>query len=57
MQYAASDQGLLVAVQGLGAGAITALTQIIIADLVPLTERGVFNGIMALCVHSRLAQI
>ncbi|KAJ7889221.1 iron permease [Mycena leptocephala] len=35
-------------VQGLGAGAITALTQIIIADLVPLTERGVFNGIMAL---------
>ncbi|KAF9062261.1 iron permease [Rhodocollybia butyracea] len=35
-------------VQGLGAGAITALIQIIIADLVPLKERGSFNGIMAL---------
>ncbi|KAJ6591050.1 major facilitator superfamily domain-containing protein [Mycena vulgaris] len=35
-------------IQGLGAGAITALIQIIISDLVPLRERGVFNGIMAL---------
>ncbi|KAI0310338.1 MFS general substrate transporter [Amylostereum chailletii] len=35
-------------VQGLGGGAITALIQIILADLVPLRERGVFNGIMAL---------
>ncbi|KAJ7641547.1 major facilitator superfamily domain-containing protein [Roridomyces roridus] len=35
-------------VQGLGSGAITALIQIIIADLVPLKERGSFNGIMAL---------
>ncbi|KAF7290104.1 Iron permease [Mycena chlorophos] len=35
-------------VQGLGAGAITALIQIIIADLVPLKDRGVFNGIIAL---------
>ncbi|KAJ7641544.1 major facilitator superfamily domain-containing protein [Roridomyces roridus] len=35
-------------VQGLGAGAMIALTQIIIADLVPLKERGSFNGIMPL---------
>ncbi|KAJ7641556.1 iron permease [Roridomyces roridus] len=35
-------------VQGLGAGATTALIQIIIADLVPLKERGSFNGVMAL---------
>ncbi|KAF7289732.1 Iron permease [Mycena indigotica] len=35
-------------VQGLGAGAITALIQIIIADLVPLKDRGAFNGIIAL---------
>ncbi|KAJ7641535.1 iron permease [Roridomyces roridus] len=35
-------------VQGLGAGAITALAQIILADLVPLKERGSFNGILAL---------
>jgi MFS family permease len=36
------------AIQGLGGGAITALVQIILADLVPLVERGTFNGIMAL---------
>ncbi|KAI0310149.1 major facilitator superfamily domain-containing protein, partial [Amylostereum chailletii] len=35
-------------VQGLGGGAIAALIQIVIADLVPLRDRGVFNGIMAL---------
>ncbi|KAJ7167213.1 major facilitator superfamily domain-containing protein [Mycena crocata] len=35
-------------VQGLGAGAVTALIQIIIADLVPLKDRGAFNGVMAL---------
>ncbi|KAJ6454539.1 major facilitator superfamily domain-containing protein [Mycena vitilis] len=35
-------------VQGLGAGAITALIQIIIADLVALKDRGLFNGLMAL---------
>ncbi|KAJ6572152.1 iron permease [Mycena capillaripes] len=35
-------------IQGLGAGGITALIQIIIADLVPLKERGLFNGVMAL---------
>nr|GAT49975.1 iron permease [Mycena chlorophos] len=36
------------AVQGLGSGGITALIQIIIGDLVPLQDRGLFNGIMAL---------
>ncbi|KAJ6585313.1 MFS general substrate transporter [Mycena capillaripes] len=35
-------------VQGLGAGAITDIIQIIIADLVPLKERGSFNGVMTL---------
>ncbi|KAJ7838312.1 iron permease [Mycena leptocephala] len=35
-------------VQGLGSGGITALIQIIIGDLVPLKDRGSFNGIMAL---------
>ncbi|KAJ7141915.1 major facilitator superfamily domain-containing protein [Mycena crocata] len=48
---AATSMGMLIGgrtVQGLGAGAITALIQIVIADLVPLKERGSFNGIMAL---------
>lgn len=36
------------AIQGIGAGGIASLTQIIIADLVPLQERGTFNGIIAL---------
>lgn len=35
-------------IQGVGGGGITALTQIIIADLVPLRERGSFNGLMAI---------
>jgi len=48
---AATDMNFLIGgrtIQGLGAGAITALIQIIIADLVPLRERGMFNGIIAL---------
>ncbi|KAJ3871631.1 major facilitator superfamily domain-containing protein [Lentinula edodes] len=48
---AATDMNFLIGgrtIQGLGAGAITALIQIIIADLVPLKERGAFNGVMAL---------
>ncbi|KAJ7210523.1 iron permease [Mycena pura] len=45
---AATSINFLIAIQGLGAGTITALTQIIIADLVPLKERGSFNGVMAL---------
>ncbi|KAJ7060722.1 iron permease [Mycena amicta] len=34
-------------VQGLGAGAIVSLIQIIISDLVPLQDRGAFSGIIA----------
>ncbi|KAI0051607.1 MFS general substrate transporter [Auriscalpium vulgare] len=44
-------------IQGLGSGSLTALVQIIIADLVPLRERGSFNGLMALQVDAlRLAR-
>ncbi|KAL5534885.1 hypothetical protein ACEPAF_2975 [Sanghuangporus sanghuang] len=35
-------------IQGVGAGGIASLTQIIIADLVPLQERGTFNGLVAI---------
>lgn len=40
----------IIAIQGIGAGGIASLTQIVIADLVPLHERGMFNGIIALLV-------
>ncbi|KAJ7437589.1 iron permease [Mycena galericulata] len=36
------------AVQGLGAGGVASLCQIILSDLVPLKERGVFNGLIAI---------
>jgi hypothetical protein len=39
-----------IAVQGLGAGAITSSMQIVLSDLVTLRERGTFGGFMALCV-------
>ncbi|KAL5513681.1 hypothetical protein ACEPAH_4080 [Sanghuangporus vaninii] len=35
-------------VQGIGAGGLTAMSQIIISDLVPLHERGIFNAFLAL---------
>lgn len=38
----------VLALQGIGAGGIASLTQIIIADLVPLRERGSFNGLIAM---------
>ena len=38
----------LAAVQGVGAGGIAALGQIILGDLVPLQERGVFNGLIVM---------
>ena len=38
------------AIQGLGAGAITASIQIMLSDLVTLRERGTFSGLMALYV-------
>jgi MFS family permease len=40
----------LVAVQGVGGGAILTLNEIIIADLVPLRQRGVYFAIVQLCV-------
>ncbi|KAK7012809.1 efflux pump FUS6 [Favolaschia claudopus] len=36
------------AVQGLGAGGLASLCHIILSDLVPLEERGVFNGLIAI---------
>jgi MFS family permease len=39
-----------IVVQGLGAGKISSMMQIILSDLVTLRERGTFTGLMALCV-------
>lgn len=36
------------AVQGLGGGGIASMTHIILSDLVPLQERGLFNGLIAM---------
>ncbi|KAJ7201832.1 iron permease [Mycena pura] len=36
------------AVQGLGAGGVASLCHIVLSDLVPLKERGVFNGLIAI---------
>lgn len=36
------------AVQGIGGGGILSLTEIITSDLVPLAERGLFQGIVGL---------
>ncbi|KAF4564077.1 hypothetical protein EYR36_003328 [Pleurotus pulmonarius] len=44
---AASSMNFLIAartIQGVGGGGIASLTQIILSDLVPLRERGIFNG-------------
>ncbi|KAJ7183522.1 major facilitator superfamily domain-containing protein [Mycena filopes] len=35
-------------VQGLGAGGLTSLTQIVLSDMVPLRDRGTFNGLIGL---------
>jgi MFS family permease len=35
-----------IALQGMGSGGILSMTEIIVADLVPLRERGVYIGIM-----------
>jgi MFS family permease len=40
----------LLAVQGVGGGSVASICAIIISDLVPLRERGVFNGIIGMCV-------
>ena len=36
------------AVQGLGGGGISTTTAIIVSDLVPLKERGVYNGLIGM---------
>ncbi|OCH96313.1 iron permease [Obba rivulosa] len=48
---AAQNMNMMIAartIQGLGGGSITNLTSIIISDLVPLAERGLFQGILGL---------
>ncbi|OBZ76995.1 putative transporter C3H1.06c [Grifola frondosa] len=48
---AATSMNFLIAgrtVQGIGGGAITSITAIIISDLVPLRERGIFNGLIGI---------
>ena len=41
------------AVQGAGGGGILSLGSIIISDLVPLSERGLWNALLGLCVPRR----
>ncbi|KAJ7278817.1 major facilitator superfamily domain-containing protein [Mycena rebaudengoi] len=48
---AAPSMNVLIAgrtVQGIGAGSLTSLTQIVLSDLVPLSERGLFHGLIGL---------
>ncbi|KAJ7278809.1 iron permease [Mycena rebaudengoi] len=48
---AAPSMNVLIAgrtVQGIGAGGLTSLTQIVLSDLVPLSDRGLFNGLIGL---------
>ncbi|KAJ6482029.1 major facilitator superfamily domain-containing protein [Mycena vitilis] len=55
---AAKDMNMLIAgrtIQGLGGGGIISLTQIIVADLVSLQERGSFNGLISMQVCSAYA--
>ena len=45
------------AVQGIGAGGMIATSQIIVADLVPLHERGTLNGLLSLYVQLPIKSI
>ena len=38
----------VVAVQGIGGGGILNLTEVIISDLIPLAERGTYQGFLAM---------
>lgn len=42
---------LYIAIQGVGGGCVQTLTSIIISDLVPLRERGLFQGITGLYAY------
>jgi len=39
---------LATAIQGIGGGGIASLTQIILSDLVPLQERGIFSSLIGM---------
>ncbi len=39
---------VIIAVQGLGGGAILSVSSIVVSDLVSLAERGTYNGIIGL---------
>ncbi len=57
---AAHNMDMLIAgraIQGVGGGGCIAVTEIIYADLVPLPERGKFQGITALCVHPHVTLV
>ncbi len=45
---ARTDNSALLAIQGLGGGGIISLTEILTSDLVPLAERGLYQGMLAL---------
>lgn len=42
------DVHVSIAIEGIGAGGIASLTQIIISDLVPLHERGAYNALVSM---------
>lgn len=48
MKFSEAISSRSAAIQGIGSGGIASLTQIIISDLVPLQQRGTFNGLIAM---------
>jgi MFS family permease len=45
-----------IAIQGLGGGSVASLTYIVVSDMVPLRERGVFNSLLSMSgVSSQIA--
>ena len=45
------------AIQGLGSGGIQSTTEVIMSDLVPLVERGIFFGIIGRYVYTSCIRI